>query len=75
MCTPPHNTPPCPPPRPPLQDSGAAVNSAKADVDRLNERLGSKKALQGSPERDARDEVLDSEQYALLQELKQAKLR
>lgn len=52
-----------------LQETGAAVNAAKTRIDDLNNKLGLKKV-----EPAAAGDIVDSEQYALLQELKAAKM-
>jgi hypothetical protein len=58
-----------------LQDVGVTVNSSKAAIDQVTQQLAAKAAAAPRPSAEGAGQVLDAEQYNLLQELKTSKAK
>jgi hypothetical protein len=54
---------------------GATVNSSKAAIDQVTQQLAAKAAAAPRPSAEGSGQVLDAEQYNLLQELKTSKAK
>ena len=58
-----------------VKEVAGSVNAAKQEIDAATLQLGMKKSLAAATTASAEEGILDSEQYALLRDLKAAKLR